>query len=591
MPVRSSVGPSSHQRHRHVPAAGIAREVQRRVRSDGTRKFIRELLLALCRIDTTPRPEPARMKAAENACFLLLEAQLARLGFPGSRTERRPIDPAIQTHPAYSLLHFTRTPSRPEGLSAEACYAGRSNLVYFAPGVGSGQGHSVALNAHVDVVAPFLPPRVSGGIIHGRGACDDKGPVVTIVAALKALSEATASLELSLKKNLVAMFVVEEETGGNGSLALALDRELKRAYDSIMICECTGLKVHPGNRGAVWYRAELSPPPGVSGLEMFAFVNEELEDEGVSLRAESAHPLFPQRPVQTCHGVLGIFGEHPSRVCAEVEFCVDFARLPGRGTEALVRDCLEAGLTGYVGRYGDKTKGNGNKPERPRLARHYDIRKSSSGFKVSVHGIAGHMGAIRDCDGAITKAAWFIRSLISSRAHIEAVAGTRMKLSLGDGGDPLVLEGGQGFVPTHRIEEVMERLRQAAERGAENYLRRIGCSQSGAQAVRVTYEKLHNNAFARRADSMSMRNALAAARDAGLPGQTPVLGWTVSCDARIFADEYPEMDVLTFGPGHLVHAHSDQEQIQLADIQKAAEFLALFLLRQTGLWPRSAESR
>jgi len=42
------------------------------------------------------------------------------------------------------------------------------------------------------------------------------------------------------------------------------------------------------------------------------------------------------------------------------------------------------------------------------------------------------------------------------------------------------------------------------------------------------------------------------------------------------------MPVLTFGPGQLVHAHSDQEQIALADIRKAAEFLAVFLLRQTG---------
>ncbi len=37
------------------------------------------------------------------------------------------------------------------------------------------------------------------------------------------------------------MLVVEEETGGNGSLSLAIDRELKRLYDSILVCECAGL--------------------------------------------------------------------------------------------------------------------------------------------------------------------------------------------------------------------------------------------------------------------------------------------------------------------------------------------------------------
>ena len=39
---------------------------------------------------------------------------------------------------------------------------------------------------------------------------------------------------------------------------------------------------------------------------------------------------------------------------------------------------------------------------------------------------------------------------------------------------------------------------------------------------------------------------------------------------------------LAFGPGHLAVAHSDEEQISLEDIRVAAEFLALFLLRQTG---------
>jgi acetylornithine deacetylase/succinyl-diaminopimelate desuccinylase-like protein len=44
------------------------------------------------------------------------------------------------------------------------------------------------------------------------------------------------------------------------------------------------------------------------------------------------------------------------------------------------------------------------------------------------------------------------------------------------------------------------------------------------------------------------------------------------------------MEVLTFGPGKLVFAHSDQEQIALDELRAAVEFLALFLLRQTGTW-------
>ena len=115
----------------------------------------------------------------------------------------------------------------------------------------------MALNAHLDVVAPYFPPRVKGGTVYGRGACDDKGPAVSIVAALKVLSEVMPNAGLKWNRNVVAMLVVEEETGGNGSLSLAMDRDLKKLYDSILVCECTGLKFYPANRGAVWYRADL----------------------------------------------------------------------------------------------------------------------------------------------------------------------------------------------------------------------------------------------------------------------------------------------------------------------------------------------
>ena len=540
------------------------------------------------------------MQAAEDGCFRILERELGNLGFPLARLERRPVNPSIQGHPNYSLLHFTRTPQRPQGLSPEETYSGRSNLVYVVRGADSSRaGQSVALNAHIDVVAPYFPPRVKGGAVIGRGACDDKGPAVSIVAALKVLSEAMPRAGLKWNRNVVAMLVVEEETGGNGSLSLATDRDLKRLYDSIVVCECTGLKFYPANRGAVWYRADLKAPERVSALEMFAFVNEEMEKEGAAIRAESRHPLFPQRPVQTCHGIIGPYGEHPSRICGEVSFTIRFQRPPSEQTELLVRDCLEAGLASYIGLYGDKTKVADPATGKAMVARHYDCRREGGGFPVDVHGATGHMGAIRERDGAITKLAHLVRSLVASKAKLEAVAGGHAEFELAPppdakgqspransqwprGPSALVLEGGQGFVPTHGIEEVMQRLRRAAQRGADNYLRQIGRAERGENVVTVAYEKLHNVAFDGDPDSPSVRNAIAAARTCGFWKDEPVLGWTVSCDARLFATEYPGMQVLTFGPGQLLFAHSDQEQIELDEIRAAVEFLAVFLLKQTG---------
>jgi acetylornithine deacetylase/succinyl-diaminopimelate desuccinylase-like protein len=584
--------------------SGVVREIFAQTRTTKFQKYLRDLLVRLCRVDTTPKPEPELMQQAEDSCFRLIEKELNSLAFQGGRVERRLINPAIKSHPCFSLLHFTKTPDRPNGLSASRVYAHRSSLLYFLPGKTNSQaGRSVALNAHIDVVAPYFPPRIKAGTVFGRGACDDKGPVVSILAALKILSEAMARAKISWNRNVLGMFVVEEETGGNGSLSLAVDRELKKLYDSVLVCECTGLKFYPANRGAVWYRARLRAPEGISALELFAFINEEMEKEGSAIRAESQHPLFPQRPVQTCHGMIGSFGEHPSRICGQVSFLIRTDRRPNEELAVLVNDCLEAGLTGYVGLYGDKTKVSDPSTAKPMVRKHYELRRLVGGFQIDVYGATGHMGAIRERDGAITKMAHLIRSLVSSKPRLEAVAkgpvqfvlaSTRShnkalvepasgrKVSESSAAFELILEGGQGFIPTHTMQEVMERLRQAAERGAENCLRRFGRSEQGRQVVHMAYEKLHNDAFDGNPHSASVKNAIAAAQSCGIWRDEPTLGWTVSCDARLFAREYPGLEVLTFGPGRLVHAHSDQEQIAIEELQRAAEFLAVFLLLQTG---------
>lgn len=524
------------------------------------------------------------MRVAEAQCFQIIERELSKLSFEKGGWERRPINPIIQNHPHYSQLHFTKTAERPSGLTAGETYAGRSNLIYIAQGTGSTDtGNAVALNAHVDVVAPYFPPRVRNGAVFGRGACDDKGPLVAVITALKVLSEVMTEARLKWNRNIVAMFVVEEETGGNGSLALAIDRDLKQYYDSVLVGEPTSLQIHPANRGAVWYRAEIKAPAAVSAFEMSAFIIEEVEKEGAAIHAESRHCLFPQRPVQTCHGIIGPFGEHPSRICGKVTFRIHFPKRLDKSAEPLVRDCLESGLRDYIGLYGDKTKATDCATGKPMVARHYDFNRNGDGFEITVHGATGHMGAIRERDGAITKTAHLIRSLVFSKEKLSAIGGAvAFELAGQSNGKPLILEGGQGFVPTHAIEQVMERLRGAAMRGAENYLRRCGHNESGAEVVSVTFEKLHNAAFDGDPDSLAMRHAIAAARESKIWKGEPVTGWTASCDARLFATEYPGMPVLTFGPGDLALAHSDQEQIIMKDVMKAVEFLALFLLRHTG---------
>ena len=560
-------------------------ELLQTIRSDFFRQYLQDLLLEICRIDTTPDPDIAVMHQRESAVFDILERELRGLSFPHARLERRLVNPQISSHPAYSQLHFTKTAQRPEGLTPQEAYAQRANLLFLIDGSGeSVEGGGLAVNAHIDVVAPFVPPRLEDGIIYGRGACDDKGSIVAMVGALKAIAEHLQPSGRRLRRHLTNMFVIEEETGGNGSLSLALDHQLKQRYDSMLVLECCDCRLHPANRGAVWYRFDVCMP-GVSQFEMAAFVIEQLEKEGRAIRAESRHALFPQRPVQTCHGMIDHVGEHPSRICGRVAFRIDVDGPPSDQAEELVRDCLESALAEYIGLYGDKTKVPDPTTGQPKVDHHYDLHRDQGGWQIVVHGSTGHMGAILENDGAITKMATMVRALLLSKARLEKQVGAPVVLELAgrEQQEYLRLEGGQGFVPTHPIEEIMSRLLKAAQRGAEVYLSQIGQPGDGGQAVKGSYEKLHNAAYDGDPQSPAMQRALAAAEECGmLQDEGPVMGWTVSCDARLFASEYPGMPVITAGAGKLNYAHSDDEQLSVDDLVKSVEFLALYILKVAG---------
>ena len=123
------------------------------------------------------------------------------------------VSPAIQHHPAFSRPYYASD-------SVEAVYRGRSNLLLEVDREASPEGINTALNAHIDTVPPHIPPSRSGDLLFGRGAADDKGNVAAIIGALQVLAELERRGIVRLKNKLTAMFVIDEETGGNGSLDL-----------------------------------------------------------------------------------------------------------------------------------------------------------------------------------------------------------------------------------------------------------------------------------------------------------------------------------------------------------------------------------
>ena len=220
-----------------------------------------------------------------------------------------PMDTSIRNHPEYT--YYTNEPT----------WEDRGNLV--TDYGGKGDGKSLILNAHLDVVPAeewkdgFVPKR-EGDVITGRGACDDKGGVVSGYLALRALKECgiTTSGRLSLHS------VIDEETGGNGTLSL-----LHGGYtaDAAIVGECTDNVICPANRGALWFQLTTTGisthmgeiDNGVSAIETAQNAIGILKEyEKYMIENFMDHPYFndlKHRPIQLCIGMIKS-GEWPSMV-------------------------------------------------------------------------------------------------------------------------------------------------------------------------------------------------------------------------------------------------------------------------------------
>src|ERR1700712_3990505 len=69
----------------------------------------------------------------------------------------------------------------------------------------------VTLSTHLDTVPPFIPPRVDGAFIRGRGACDAKGIAAAMICAAERLREQNLPVAM--------LFVVGEEVTHDGAHA------------------------------------------------------------------------------------------------------------------------------------------------------------------------------------------------------------------------------------------------------------------------------------------------------------------------------------------------------------------------------------
>ena len=175
---------------------------------------------------------------------------------------------------------------------------------------GNGKGHSLILNAHIDVV-PVDPTvkwnhdpwggEVDNERLYGRGACDMKAGAAAILSACRAIAES----KLHLAGDIIVESVLDEEINGMGTVS-CIERGFRA--DGAIIPEPSNLNLWAGCRGIMWGRltvegrsghAELYHPHwseggAVNAIEKTVPILQgiwRLEDEW-KLKSKNKHPLL-----------------------------------------------------------------------------------------------------------------------------------------------------------------------------------------------------------------------------------------------------------------------------------------------------------
>lgn len=543
--------------------------VRQATSSAGYATYLQKTLVELVKLNTAPDADLAATAAREKAFFDWVEREVRQVAGQGVTVERPAVNPSIDADPDYSPAGYTAGPDG-QALTAKQAYAGRTNLVIQVPGKAGGSRPAAILHAHADVVSPWFGPREAGNRVFGRGSCDNKAQIAVILAQLKLLGELKEKLGYEPAQGFVVQLTIDEEIGGNGSLSLTTDHRF--AGLPVLMLESSGLTPYCAHRGAVYYRCRLSADGlrDVSAVEMFPLVIYQLEKEGRRIKEETKAPLFTPEHVQTNHGVLGPYGKHPGTVCDHValELIARSGAKPDRMAMKM-GEFFEDALAEYVKVYGDKTKITDPATGKPKVAKHFDIKvlpnPTTQNFRIDIFGKSGHMAAVADCDNAITKAAYMLGGLLRVAPNFPNIKATGRFADGGGDNREIVLEGGQGFTPSHRMADVQDRMTAAARKGVENYckLRRFTFSES---MVRMSFDRLHNDAYADSPDIAPMQALKTAFAAMSVPWPQPI-AWQTSCDARIY--HHKGHPVAIFGAGKLEAAHSDDEYIDIPEVQKA----------------------
>lgn len=185
-------------------------------------------------------------------------------------------------------------------------------------------GPHVVLNTHVDTVPPHVPFERDGAVIRGRGACDAKGPLATLLGAFLAVEPDRGRTTLAITP--------DEELLSTGAAALDLDAEV------VVVGEPTGLDVCNAAKGRFQATITLRgvaahasvPREGVNAIAAARDAIDALESFLERPDALEAHPELGN-PTLTPTTIEG--GEATNQVPAECRIVVDRRSVPPETSE------------------------------------------------------------------------------------------------------------------------------------------------------------------------------------------------------------------------------------------------------------------
>ena len=159
--------------------------------------------------------------------------------------------------------------------------AGRDTLL-----ATSGDAPALAFCTHLDTVPPYIPPRVEGGRLHGRGACDAKGIAAAMVCAGERLRERGTPTAL--------LFVVGEETTHDGAHAANASALRPPSVRVLLAGEPTESTLALGTKGAVRFTLRTR---GRAAHSAYPHLGESATARLVALLAELDSVALPSDPL------------------------------------------------------------------------------------------------------------------------------------------------------------------------------------------------------------------------------------------------------------------------------------------------------